>query len=301
MGARRRVPAGVPRRPGVVRVGTSGYVYPHWRGRFYPRSVPQRLWLPHYAAHFPTVELNNPFYRLPSLAAVRAWRAAVPPGFVFAVKASRYLTHVKRLRAPAGPLRLFLGRMRGLGPGLGPVLFQLPATFHANPERLDGLVRALGRQRLVPGLRVALEVRHPSWLEADVVARLRAGSVALCLADWTACPVTGPVTADFVYVRRHGPAARYAGTYGEAALAEDATRIRRWRREGRDVYVYFNNDQAAHAVRDARRLAALAAGAPPPATGPGRAPAPPATRARRGVRRGAPSAAAEASSRRRAG
>jgi uncharacterized protein YecE (DUF72 family) len=301
MGARRHARAGVgaPRRPGIVRVGTSGYAYPHWHGRFYPPSVPQRLWLPHYAAHFATVELNSPFYRLPSLAAVRAWRAAVPPGFVFAVKASRYVTHVKRLRAPAGPLRLLLGRIRRLGPRLGPVLFQLPATFHADAGRLDGLVRALRRQRLVPGLRVALEVRHPSWLEADVVARLRAASVALCLADWAACPVTGPVTADFVYVRRHGPEARYAGTYGDAALAEDAARIRQWRREGRDVYVYFNNDQAAHAVRDARRLAALAAGASARSAGPGPAPASPGVRARRGVQRGGRAAAAGAGSRQR--
>jgi uncharacterized protein YecE (DUF72 family) len=237
-----------------ARVGTSGYAYPHWRERFYPGAVPRRAWLGHYAGRFRTVELNAPFYGLPSPASVRAWRAAVPPGFVFAVKASRYLTHIRRLRAPAEALQRLLRRVRPLGPALGPVLFQLPATFHADVGRLDALLRALARQRLAPGLRAVLEVRHPSWLEGDVVARLRAASVALCLADWPPCPVTGPVTADFVYVRRHGPAGRYAGSYGDAALDADARQVRAWCASGRDVYVYFNNDQAAHAVRDASRL-----------------------------------------------
>jgi uncharacterized protein YecE (DUF72 family) len=239
-----------------VRVGTSGYAYPHWRRRFYPEDVPRRAWLAHYAARFPTVELNNPFYGLPSAATVRAWRDAVPPGFVFAVKASRFMTHVKRLRAPAAALRVLLGRVRGLGPALGPVLFQLPATFHRDVARLDGLLRALARQRLVRGLRAVLEVRHPSWLDPEVAARLRAAGVALCLADWPECPVTGPVTAPFVYVRRHGPAGRYAGSYPDDALEDDARRLAGWRRAGLDAYVYFNNDQAAHAARDAGRLAA---------------------------------------------
>jgi uncharacterized protein YecE (DUF72 family) len=242
------------RGPGRVRVGTSGYAYPHWRGPFYPADVPRRAWLAHYAERFRTVELNNPFYGLPSPATIRAWRQAVPPGFVFAVKASRFMTHVKRLRAPSAALRVLLGRVRGLGPALGPVLFQLPSTFHLDVPRLEGLLRALDRQRLVRGLRAVVEVRHPSWLDPDVAARLRAACVALCLADWAECPVTGPVTADFVYVRRHGPIGRYAGSYADQALEGDAGRLRAWRRAGLDAYVYFNNDQAANAARDAARL-----------------------------------------------
>jgi uncharacterized protein YecE (DUF72 family) len=243
------------RRPGRVYIGTSGYVYGDWRGRFYPRTLPAHEWLPFYAARFPTVELNNPFYRLPTAAMFRAWGGAVPRRFVFAVKASRFLTHIKRLKDPAAPLRLFLTRARALGPTLGPVLFQLPPQFHANPERLDGFLRALERQRLVPGLRAVLEVRHASWLDAAIFERLRAARAALCFHDSKKQAVTEPVTADFVYVRRHGYGKR--GNYPRRALVADARRIRRWRAEGRDVYAYFNNDWRAFAVKNALTLAGL--------------------------------------------
>ena len=164
---------------GVLLIGTSGYVYGAWRRRFYPAGLPLSRWLPYYAMHFPTVELNNSFYRLPSVQAFRAWRDAAPRGFVLAVKASRFLTHMKRLKDPQIHLRLFLERARHLGPALGPVLFQLPPQFHANVERLDGFLRALDRQRLVPHLRSALEVRHASWLTREVLTRLHRANVAL--------------------------------------------------------------------------------------------------------------------------
>jgi uncharacterized protein YecE (DUF72 family) len=247
----------VPR--GRLLIGTSGYVYGEWRGRFYPRTLPARAWLPFYTEHFPTVELNNPFYRLPTAATFREWGRAVPRDFVFAVKASRFLTHVKRLKDPAAPLRLFLARARALGPTLGPVLFQLPPQFHANPERLDRFLAAVARQRIVRPLRIVLEVRHASWLDESIYERLRAANVSFCFHDSKKQPVTGPVTADFVYVRRHGYGRR--GNYPRRALERDARAIRQWRREGRDVYVYFNNDWRGYAVRDARTLAALT-GAP---------------------------------------
>jgi uncharacterized protein YecE (DUF72 family) len=237
------------------RIGTSGYVYPHWRRRFYPAGLPVREWLPFYARQLDTVELNNPFYRLPPADTFAGWRAQVPPTFLFAVKASRYLTHVKKLREPAGPLRRLLGRARRLGPTLGPILFQLPAGFHLSLDRLDGFLAALARQRLVPGLRAVLEVRHPSWLDPDATRRLEKAGVALCLADGKALAVTGPLTADFVYVRRHG--AGRSGNYPEAALRADARRVRGWLRERRDVYVYFNNDAHGYAVQNARRLREL--------------------------------------------
>jgi uncharacterized protein YecE (DUF72 family) len=249
------------RRAGRVLIGTSGYVYRDWRERFYPRGLPARAWLPYYARHFSTVELNNPFYRLPTAAMFRAWRDAVPSGFVFAVKASRFLTHVKRLRDPAAPLRRFLIRVRALGPTLGPVLFQLPPQFHVNEDRLVRFLAALGRQRLIPDLRAALEVRHASWLEPRIFDHLRDANVALVFHDSKPLSVTAPVTADFVYVRRHGYGAR--GSYPRRALAADASRIRRWRRDGRDVHVYFNNDWRAFAVENALALARLAGlGAP---------------------------------------
>jgi uncharacterized protein YecE (DUF72 family) len=237
-------------------IGTSGYVYADWRRRFYPRDLPARAWLPYYAARFPTVELNSPFYRLPRAATFRAWAAAVPPEFVFAVKASRFLTHIKRLREPGPPLTLFMKRAKGLGATRGPILFQLPGRFHVDLERLDGFLAALARRRIVGAV---LEVRHASWLVDDVFERLARANVALCLHDWKEQPVTGPLTADFVYVRRHGTRRRYGGSYSERMLQDDAARIRQWRAAGKDVFVYFNNDGRAAAVRNALRLTAILA------------------------------------------
>ncbi len=242
---------------GRLFLGTSGYAYPHWRKRVYPAGLPQRAWLAYYAERFATVELNNSFYRLPSAAAFEAWRAAVPRGFVFAVKASRFLTHMKRLKDAHRHFRLFLRRARHLGPTLGPVLFQLPRNFHVDIERLDGLLAALDRQRMVRGLRAVLEVRHDSWLDPEVYARLRRANVALCFHDAKVLTVTEPVTARFVYVRRHGSRRHGAGNYDERALRADARQVRTWLRDGRDVYVYFNNDARGFAVANARRLAEL--------------------------------------------
>ena len=239
---------------GRLHIGTSGYVYPHWRGVFYPRALPAREWLPFYARQFGTVELNNSFYRLPGKAAFRAWRAQVDDRFRFAVKGSRYLTHLKRLKAPSPPLDRLLRRVRPLGSTLGPVLFQLPAQFHANLPRVDRLLRALGRQRLVPDVRATLEVRHASWLVPETFDLLRKTNVALCFHDARLQPVTEPVTTDFVYVRRHGTAPRYHGSYTDRMLEADAGRVVGWLDGGLDVYVYFNNDGGGAAVRNALRL-----------------------------------------------
>jgi uncharacterized protein YecE (DUF72 family) len=239
-----------------VLVGTSGYVYRDWRTRFYPPALRARDWLPFYAKHFATVELNSPFYRLPTAATFRAWAAAAPADFVFAVKASRFLTHIKRLREPGPPLTLFMRRANGLGDRLGPILFQLPARFHLNLERLEDFLAALGRRKIE---RAVLEVRHSSWLIEPVYERLERANVALCLHDWKEQPVTGPITADFVYVRRHGTKRRYGGSYTERMLQADARAIREWLRQGRDTFVYFNNDGRAAAVRNALRLAEILA------------------------------------------
>jgi uncharacterized protein YecE (DUF72 family) len=236
-------------------IGTSGYVYKHWRGRFYPKTLPAREWLRFYAERFETVELNNPFYRLPRKAVFSAWRCTVPPDFVFAVKASRYLTHLKRLKQPSEPLRRFLTRAAALQTTLGPVLFQLPGQFHVDVDRLRRFLRVLGRQRYVPSLRAVLEVRHESWLVPEVFDLLERAHVALCLQDWREAPVRSPVTGDFVYIRRHGTTHRYGGSYTDAMLRGDAREISAWLHQGRDVYVYFNNDGNAYAVRNAQRLA----------------------------------------------
>ena len=245
---------------GRVLLGTSGYVYPHWRRRFYPPGLPARAWLTFYAQHFATVELNSPFYRLPAKTAFRDWRAAVPDNFVFAVKASRYLTHLRRLKSARAPLDRLLRRLGPLGPTLGPVLFQLPPHFHADAGRLARFLQTLERQRHVPGLRTVLEVRHASWLVPETFDLLGKAGVALCFHDARIQPVRGPVTADFVYLRRHGPVAGHRGSYSGAMLRAEARRIRCWLARGLDVYVYFNNDGGGAAVRDATRLRALLVG-----------------------------------------
>jgi uncharacterized protein YecE (DUF72 family) len=249
-------------RTGDAFIGTSGYVYPHWRVRWYPAALPARAWLPFYAERFDTVELNNPFYRLPDASVFTAWRRAVPPGFTFAVKASRYLTHMRKLTNPLDPLRRLLTRARRLDETLGPILFQLPGNFGVNVPRLDRFLSALDRQRWVTRLRAVLEVRHPSWLEPAVFDRLRDANVALCLADWPDCPVTDVLTADFVYVRRHGWGRRYGGLYRDSHLAADAADIAEWRRRGLDVYVYYNNDAQGAAIPNALRLRELTASGP---------------------------------------
>jgi len=229
----------------------------------YPADLPQRVWLGYYAQHFDTVELNSAFYRLPSITAYQGWRAQVNRHFLFAVKASRFLTHMKKLKAPRDPLRRMLLRARHLGPTLGPVLFQLPEIFRANEPRLDEFLLVLDRQRYVRPLRSVLEVRHASWLEDRIVQRLTRANVALCFHDWRTQPVTAPVTADFVYVRRHGTSPRkYHGAYTETMLRKDARDVRGWMRQGLDVYVYFNNDFHGHAWRNALTLKRLLRRAP---------------------------------------
>jgi uncharacterized protein YecE (DUF72 family) len=204
------------------------------------------------------VELNVTFYRQPRPSVFEGWARRAPEGFLFAVKASRFLTHIKRLREPGPPLTLFLARAKGLGRTRGPILFQLPERFHLSLERLDGFLSALARRKIRDAV---LEVRHVSWLIEPVFERLANANVALCLHDWKLQPVTGPVTAGFVYVRRHGTRRGYGGSYTEGMLRQDAARVGAWAAEGKDVFVYYNNDGRAAAVRNARRLTELVSAA----------------------------------------
>jgi len=233
-------------------IGTSGWNYKHWwNGEFYPRDVRPSDWLKFFAEHFGTVEINNSFYRLPSETAFQTWRNQVPPDFVFAVKASRFLTHIKRLKDPQGPLDLFFSRAKHLGSRLGPVLFQLPPHFKLDLERLEIFLTILKADRSRNKVPCVIEVRDATWLVPPVFDILRAYRIALCFADWRDTHVTEPVTADFVYVRRHyGPAA--GGSYPKEKLNRDIEQIRRWLTAGLDVYVYFNNDAGGHAIRNAK-------------------------------------------------
>ncbi|MDF3299971.1 DUF72 domain-containing protein [Streptomyces tropicalis] len=237
-------------------VGTSGWQYRDWRGVLYPQGCPVRRWLEEYAAQFATVELNNAFYRLPERETFAGWRARVPPDFVVAVKASRYLTHIRRLREPAEPVARLMTHAAGLGDRLGPVLLQLPPTLRGDPGLLDACLACFPA-----GTRVAVEPRHPSWETERVRAVLRAHGAALCWADVAARPAT-PLwrTAGWGYVRFHAGRAR-AHHYGRRSLETWADRIATTWPAGADVYAYFNNDVAGAAVQDATVLARVAAAA----------------------------------------
>ncbi|MFF3677926.1 DUF72 domain-containing protein [Streptomyces sp. NPDC002120] len=238
-----------------VFVGTSGWQYEDWAGVLYPAGVPRRLWLEEYARHFGTVESNNAFYRLPDPATFAAWRERTPPGFLVAVKASRFLTHIKRLRDPEEPVRRLMEHSGALGDRLGPVLLQLPPTLRVDAEALDACLACFPR-----GTRVAVEPRHDSWWTPEVRSVLVARRAALCWADRGSRPVT-PLwrTAAWGYVRLHEGRARPFPRYGRTALTSWAGRIAdAWPPEA-DVFAYFNNDAGGAAVVDAlafRRLVA---------------------------------------------
>jgi uncharacterized protein YecE (DUF72 family) len=231
-----------------ARVGCSGWQYAHWRGNFYPSDLPTARWLEFYATRFDTVEVNNTFYRLPEARAFAAWRRRAPRGFLYAVKASRFLTHMKKLRDPAEPLQRFFSRARQLGPAFGPVLYQLPPRWPVNAERLRTFLRMLPKTR-----RHALEFRDPSWYCDEVFALLEQHHVALCLHDMQGSASGRLAVGPFVYARFHGTS-RYAGSYGDDMLAGWAEWLADRVRQGCGVYAYFNNDTGGHAPRDAVRL-----------------------------------------------
>jgi uncharacterized protein YecE (DUF72 family) len=228
-------------------------VYPHWRGRFYPKELPAAKWLEFYAARFDTVELNNSFYRQPTRDQFVRWRRAVPAGFAYAVKLNRYITHIKRLDIDPQTVARSYDTVAGLGPALAAILVQLPPRFAFDAERLDRFCAAVARRRR----RHAIEPRDASWLTAAALEKLRERRLALCISDTPRWPTRLAVTADFVYLRFHGPGRLYSSAYEDEHLRRWAGRIRGWRDEGRDVLAYFNNDVRAYAPRDAARLREL--------------------------------------------
>jgi uncharacterized protein YecE (DUF72 family) len=245
---------------GAVRIGCSGWVYDHWRDRVYPDGLPQRRWLEHYATLFDTVEVNATFYRLPRRDTVAAWVEGTPAGFVFAVKASRYLTHVKRLRDLGRGLERFYACIEPLvsSPKLGPVLWQLPENFHRDDERVAGAL-----ERLPPG-RHCFEFRHESWFRPDVYALLREHGAALVVGDTPARPFQAhELTADWTFVRFHHGSRGRRGNYSDRELEEWADRLVAWRARA-DVYAYFNNDWEGFAVQNALSMRDLVGAQQPP-------------------------------------
>lgn len=232
-----------------MHIGTSGWHYAHWRGNFYPPELPTSRWLEYYAGVFGTVEVNNSFYQLPSEDTFRMWHATTPPGFTFAVKASRYITHMKKLTDPQTSTARFFERVDLLADKLGPILFQLPPHWGPNPERLDSFLTALPVEH-----RYAFEFRDPSWLIPPVYEVLARHHASLCIYNFNR--LTSPInrTADFAYLRLHGPGGPYQGKYSPDELANWANEMKPWAEQGSDVYCYFDNDTAGYAPQNAREL-----------------------------------------------
>jgi uncharacterized protein YecE (DUF72 family) len=228
-------------------IGTSGWSYPHWRGRFYPAGLSVPDWLGFYARHFATVEVNASFYRLPSRETFAAWRQATPQGFMFSVKASRFITHMKKLKEPEQTLPPLMEAVAGLGDKAGPLLFQLPPRWRPDIGRLSAFLDALPA-----GRRAAFELRDPAWHSDAVLDLLASHGAAFCVYDLAGFHSPRRVTADFAYVRLHGPGAAYCGRYGPAALRDWAAWLAAQPVD--EAYVYFDNDQDAHAVADALML-----------------------------------------------
>lgn len=243
-----------------LRIGCSGWAYKSWNGPFYPPGTRDRDRLACYARVFDTAEINASFYRLPSPSAVAGWAGAVPAGFVFAWKVSRFITHNKKLRDCAEAVELVFSRMRGLGAALGPALVQLPPMLRRDEARLAEFLAILP-----PGRR-AVEFRHPSWYEPAVFRVLSDHDAALCISDHHDAPSPWERTASFVYVRGHGPGGRYRGRYAPAELRTWTERATGWMAQGHDAYVYFDNDVEAAAPADAAAMQALAGALKPPET-----------------------------------
>jgi len=236
-----------------ILIGTSGWHYASWKGPFYPPGLRLKDRLTFYATQFRTAELNGVFYRTPSIETVKAWREQTPEGFVFAWKASKFITHWKRLSDHAqNSLDLLEERVSLLGDKAGPILFQLPPQFGINYERLASFIRMLRTNR-----QYAFEFRHPSWYVPRVLGLLSDKNIALCLSDHADAPSPWRPTADFVYIRGHGPDGQYKGRYSQATLQAWSQKIKNWRARGRDVFAYFDNDQKSAAPLDAERLMAL--------------------------------------------
>jgi uncharacterized protein YecE (DUF72 family) len=235
-------------------IGTSGWSYGHWREVFYPGDLPQAKWLEHYAAHFDSVELNASFYHLPREATFAQWRARTPEGFTFAVKASRFITHRRRLADCAEPLERFFTAAARLEEKLAAVLFQLPPSFEKDTALLAAFLDQ-ARRAAPAAARLAFEFRSGSWLAEDSCDVLKKHNAALVFADWGKLSPMEPVTADFVYLRRHGPKSDYASAYSAEDIRRDARAAKGWLAGGLDLFAYYNNDFGGHAVRDARSLA----------------------------------------------
>lgn len=234
---------------GRIWVGTSGWQYEHWIGPFYPPGTASSAFLPFYARHFASVEINSSFYGLPKATSLQSWLECTPPDFIFACKASRYITHMKKLKDPQAGLAAFFAAIEPLTPKLGPILFQLPPHWRCNLARLEEFLQAVPARH-----RAAFEFRDESWLTAETFGLLQKHGAACCCYDLAGREALNDISGDFCYVRLHGPGAAYQGCYGDDALLEWARRLIAWSETGRDCYCYFDNDEKGYATRNAASL-----------------------------------------------
>ncbi len=242
---------------GKLYIGTSGYAYPHWeKGVFYPFGLPKSSQLEYYARHFNSVEMNYPFYRLPSVKSFSHWRESVPKEFIFSVKVSRYITHVKRLHNIKDPWNVFLERALSLKEKLGPFLLQFSPNWKKNLDRLNNFIEIVkATDKKYGTYRFVLEFRHPSWFSDDVYDIIKnKKNISLCLADSPSWPLKLEITGDFVYIRMHGEKLLYSSDYSKAELKKWAIKIKKWLKEKLDVYIYFNNDSFGYAPKNAKEL-----------------------------------------------
>jgi len=247
-----------------IRIGTSGWHYGHWAGPFYPADLPKDKWLEYYAQHFDTVELNNTFYHLPKPQFLKRWHNLTPKNFLYAVKVSRYITHIKKLKGTSEELTRFLDLAALLGKKLGPILYQLPPSLHKDLDRLESFLQVLhsvilnGAQRSEESLSrrpdSVFEFRHESWYCKDTYKLLREFNVGFCIHDLSGNESPKVITGDIIYVRFHGTTGRYSGCYSKSMLANWAKWLKDRAKDVRGIYVYFNNDACAYAVRNAKEL-----------------------------------------------
>lgn len=234
---------------GQIYIGTSGWSYSHWKGLFYPANISTAKMLAEYVRHFRTTEINSSFYRLPSRDTLERWLKSAPADFVFSVKASRYITHMKKLKEPEDNVFTLLGRIKMLSDRLGPILFQLPPRWHFNGERLAAFL-----ENLPGGFRYAFEFRDQSWLNKRTYRLLADHNAAFCIYELDGFLSPKEVTADYIYVRLHGPDGPYQGSYDRAVLTEWTRIFVNWSAQGRSIYCYFDNDENGYAAVNARTL-----------------------------------------------
>jgi len=233
-----------------LRIGCSGFLYEHWRKNFYPEELSKNYWLEYYSKHFQTIELNVTFHRLPARETFAKWYLSTPEGFVFSLQGSRFITHVKKLKDCAEPIEVFFSRASLLKEKLGIILWQFPPNFNLDVERFKDFLEALRPY----SVRNAFEFRNKAWINKNIIDLLEKENAAFCMADYPEFLNKLNLTADFVYMRRHGKDGSYATSYSADLLKEDAKRMKSYFRQKKDVFIYFNNDALGYAPRNASDL-----------------------------------------------